>query len=231
MECIIRRFGSQRLSSALLVAFGVIVNAAVASAQVSASPTASPTSSEVAAPNDQTLAPMHFEGALTPPPPRYLRSPLTQGMRWDSHVSPPPGWTVVRRAQPGRVLGGALMFGIPWTLTAWSVIGSSAGYLAIPIVGPFIGAAEFIAGAGSCSGSFCGLYGVVAFVGAAVLIIDGLLQAAGTVVAIAGLAHGPRTLETDLSQRRMARLQRPHWSVVPVAPGAEVGGSFMVTGF
>jgi hypothetical protein len=105
--------------------------------------------------------------------PRVLRN-------WDESQPIPPGYHVEEHARKGLVIGGAVMFGTMYLLTALgaaivSDTGNNATALWVPAVGPFIQMGQ----AGSATGGFF-------------LALDGLIQVGGLAMFTIGLA-APKT--------------------------------------
>jgi hypothetical protein len=94
----------------------------------------------------------------------------------------PYGYRPVSRYRYGLIIGGALTFSTLYIPTA-ALSASYERVLVVPIVGPFIRAGQ-VAGAWSS-------------VSAAILVLDGLGQAAGAAMLIAGLAHKKQLLVRD----------------------------------
>ena len=116
----------------------------------------------------QTAAP-----ATPPLGPKVLRN-------WDESQPIPPGYHVEEHARKGLVIGGAVMFGTMYLLTALgaaiaSDAGSNTTALWVPAVGPFIQMGQ----AGSATGGFF-------------LALDGLIQVGGIAMFTIGFA-APKT--------------------------------------
>jgi len=102
-------------------------------------------------------------------------------MDWDDDRTPPPGYHLETRIRKGLVIGGAVTFGTMYLFTALGAaaandLGGSAGALYVPIAGPFL----YMGETSSQSGKV-------------LLAIDGIAQAAGAAMLIAGLA-APKTI-------------------------------------
>jgi hypothetical protein len=111
--------------------------------------------------------------AAPPLGPRVLRN-------WDDSQPVPPGYHVEEHARKGLVIGGAVMFGTMYLLTALGAAiaqdnGGGAAALWVPAVGPFIQMGQ----SGSATGGF-------------LLALDGVIQVGGLAMFTIGLA-APRT--------------------------------------
>jgi hypothetical protein len=107
----------------------------------------------------------------------------------------PPGYHVETKMRTGLVIGGSVMFGTGYLISA--AIGASAieggsselAPLFVPVVGPFITLGTF---------DFDGDFGGLAFTIIGIpLILDGLVQTGGIIMLIAGLASPKTILKRD----------------------------------
>lgn len=135
--------------------------------------------------------PMYQQPQYAPPPPPtyYVQAPPQAGpapigprvlRNWDDSQPVPPGYHVEEHARKGLVIGGAVMFGTMYLLTALgaaiaSDAGSNATALWVPAVGPFIQMGQ----SSSATGAF-------------LLALDGVVQVGGLAMFTIGLA-APRT--------------------------------------
>jgi hypothetical protein len=132
----------------------------------------------------------------------------------------PPGATLRTRRHTGLVVGGAVLFGVPYLISLFvgvacvdSSLGCPAGqWLMAPVIGPII------AGAQGGGGGWLSLG-----------VLDGVLQAGGLTMFILGLALTNQELvmygESDPHNRRT------QWAVAPLAPGADVGATLTLRTF
>src|SRR6478735_5587974 len=117
----------------------------------------------------------------------------------------PPGYRVEHRPATGMIIGGLATLGIAYSTAL--VIGASAnfgdgtGWLGIPVIGPWaaIGARSYHCGNDPLQANKCisGAFSEVQTI--AVLSADGVIQAAGAVLFVVGLASGhDEPVRTDL---------------------------------
>lgn len=108
----------------------------------------------------------------------------------------PPGYRVEHRAATGIILGGLATLGIAYSTAL--IVGASAnfgdgtGWLAIPVIGPWgaIGARSYHCSNDPLQANKCisGAFSEVQTI--AILSADGVIQAAGAVLFVVGLASG-----------------------------------------
>jgi len=135
--------------------------------------------------------------------PPVLAAPKT--LKWNEGEMIPPGYRVATMSRTGLVIGGSVTFGTAWVPSA--ILGSFGPYqLAIPVVGPFL-----LASAGPAHG------GGEIFIG--LLVLDGIQQAAGIAMFIAGLT-APKTvlLRADI------KAAKRWWLPTPMSFGKGSGG-------
>jgi hypothetical protein len=104
----------------------------------------------------------------------------------------PPGYHVESKMRTGLVIGGSVMLGAGYLISAGiaasAIDDGNSGELAplfVPVVGPFITLGTL---------DFSGDFGSLAFIVIGLpLIIDGLVQTAGTIMLVTGLA-APKTV-------------------------------------
>ena len=138
----------------------------------------------------------------------------------------PPGATLRTHRRTGLAIGGAVMFGVPYLISA--AIGAAcldsrygclpAGWLLVPVVGPII--------TGVQTNGLALSFGV----------IDALLQAGGITMFVIGVAVTNQELvmyaQNEQHDREAeARRRRAQWSIVPSAAGANVGLTLNVMHF
>lgn len=137
--------------------------------------------------------PYYVQQGAQPGQPIYIQQPQQQpaGPRiikdWDDSQPIPPGYHQESHIRKGLVIGGAVLFGSTYLLSALSAAlitdasnatgsSSSAGALFIPVVGPFVEIGQVH---GDATASLF-------------LVLDGLCQAGGVTMFAIGLAS-PRT--------------------------------------
>lgn len=100
----------------------------------------------------------------------------------------PPGYHPAKRIRRGPVIAGSLVLGIPYLYSVFIAFSfmrdtdAPYGSLMLPIVGPFV-----VAGAGNFSNS----------VAPSVLVMDGLLQAGGAAMLLAGIFDKEKLYRRD----------------------------------
>lgn len=129
-------------------------------------------------------------------------------MNYEEGQAIPPGYHLETRARRGLVIGGAVTFGVTYLLSAFvasiamdSGGGDEFGPLLIPVAGPFVtvGTAE-----SEGSGTFA-------------LVLDGLAQAGGVAMFVAGLVS-----EEEYLLRNDAAV--PRFTVTPMRLGSDSFG-------
>lgn len=201
----------------------VMSMAGVAGAQTPP-PTAPPPATQAApvapapvAPAPVAPAPVAPVPAPAPPPPGYAYPPPPPpgAYAYPQYAPPPsyrppaavpyeggpipPGYHLETRARRGLVIAGAVVTGVPWALGVTIAGGSDfpnhSGWLLLPAVGPWLTLLtrnESNCSSSSTTNDVCDS-GVKT-----VLIMDGLMQTAGTVMFIAGLASPKVVVARDL---------------------------------
>jgi hypothetical protein len=133
------------------------------------------------------------EAPPPPPPPAYAYPPPVYAP--PPLVAPPPRVHYELRPRYGLVSSGAVLFGVTWAVTATVAYIGNEGWLAVPIAGPVIELARC-----STCGTDAGARTLYLFG-----ILDGLAQAAGIAMVIAGLT----------THHRVAVYDTPRLSLVP----------------
>ncbi len=116
---------------------------------------------------------------------------------WQPGDPPPPGFRVEERMRKRDIIGGALLFGIPYVVSATAATFGVAqnvpelGLLYVPVVGPFIAL-----GAATCCAS-----GALSPMTVVTLVADGFFQTVGTVWLWYGLLSKKKVLVLDKSVR------------------------------
>lgn len=124
-----------------------------------------------------------------PPPPGPPR------MKYSEGDPVPPGYRVETRTRTGLVVGGSIMFGLLYGLTALGASeaeSSDAKWLYLPVVGPFVYASTL-------DGDFSG---VARFF----LYVDGLIQAGGAAMFIVGVVGKTELVRNDIAKVSVAPL-------------------------
>ncbi|HEY2513478.1 MAG TPA: hypothetical protein VGI39_21570 [Polyangiaceae bacterium] len=134
------------------------------------------------APNGEYVAPMQQQTQTVYVPQSVAMTGPRKITDWDESQPIPPGYHVTTQVRKGLVIGGAVMFGVFWLLSALVAAGGDDGglnnsALYVPAAGPF-----FQMGAGNQSQS-----------STTVLAIDGIAQCAGLAMTIFGIAS-PKTV-------------------------------------
>lgn len=180
------------------------------------------TSADASAQSGYPSPPPGFEPAVAPPPQGYYVPPsiAMSGPRqlndWEPGEPIPPGYHPVTRIRKGLVIGGSVLFGTVYLISALTgaavsdvctasgsaSCGRSAKLLFIPVVGPF----TMLGNTTSALGNFA-------------LVLDGLAQAGGVAMLIAGIA-APKTVlvRNDLAKPKL------EISPVPMSFGSNSAG-------
>lgn len=131
----------------------------------------------------------------------------------------PLGMHVETRRSHGLLAAGAIVFGVSYLSSAFSVAACTGmaiscnagiGWLLVPVAGPFVASAFPQTG---------GLR--------AVFIADGVIQAAGIVLLATAVATA-RTMLVD--DPYTLRTPQPSWAFLPIGPSGSAGVSFSLTG-
>jgi hypothetical protein len=135
--------------------------------------------------------PTYYAPAPGYPPPGYSLYPPRPAKPVPMNPDdPPPGYHTESRARSGLVVGGAVMFGISYVLSALVAVSGQAtgsseyGPLFIPIVGPFIA----LGSTHALQATNDGLQQAGRALGAVGLVFDGVIQVAGASLIVVGLA-------------------------------------------
>jgi len=116
----------------------------------------------------------------------------------------PRGYHLEERSRRGLIIGGALTLGIPWmlgvTIASTDNFSNQSGWLVVPTLGPWITLATrnkdncnySVSSAGTTS-SNCYEDNSMR----TLLILDGLTQAAGTIMLIAGMSSTKKVIVRD----------------------------------
>lgn len=178
----------------------------------SASPSPRPTPSAAVTPPPKVAPPAAVpaaagsatESAALQPTPAVANGFYPALLPYRAGLPIPPGYRVEHRAATGIIVGGLATFGIAYgtaLVIAASAKGDGTGWLGVPVIGPWaaIGARSYHCTndpllANQCvSGAFSEVQTIAA------LSADGVIQAAGAVLFVVGLASGHDELvRTDL---------------------------------
>lgn len=134
--------------------------------------------------------------APPPAPPRFTAPPPPARMDPDD---PPPGYHTESRSRRGIVLGGALMLGIPYLISAGvgaaGITDHNRGIvpMLVPVVGPFITleTSHVFEGTRDQAATVGRVFGAMG------LIVDGVLQVGGLSLVVVGLAAQKRVVVRD----------------------------------
>jgi len=146
--------------------------------------------------------PPHGYAYAYPPPPGFVAYP---GRRAPESIpyngGPiPQGYHLEERPRRGLIIGGALTLGIPWmlgvTIASTDDFSNASGWLIVPALGPWITIAarnksyscNNYPNSGSCEDDNAVR---------TMLILDGLTQAAGTIMLIYGVSSTKKVLAPD----------------------------------
>jgi hypothetical protein len=145
----------------------------------------------------------------------------------------PAGFHVEERPRKGLIIAGAVVLGVPWALGLTFTAGASpsfqnqTGWLVVPALGPWITLATRTKSR-NCSSYSSGDSLCTSFNDAddsaarTLLILDGLTQAAGTIMLIVGLASPKKVISRDF-------VGSLHLNVTP-APVGRTGYGGMLSG-
>jgi len=221
----------------------ILAAAAPAAAQTPPPPSAAPAPAPAPAPvpapapaaAPAAAAPAPGYG-YPPPPPGYAYPPPAYAVYPAPLRAPesvpynggpvPPGYHVEEHVRRGLVVGGALTLGIPWALSVVAATGANysnqSGWLVVPALGPWI----TLAARKKCDTN-SDLSSAVCYSGAdnsaqAMLVLDGITQAAGTIMLIAGLTATKKVVVRDF----FGSLQFTPAPVGKLGYGAVLSGEF-----
>lgn len=162
----------------------------------SETPTSERTSSPAAAPTQPVAPVVTPPGGALQPTPAVTAGFYPALLPYRAGLPVPPGYRVEHRAATGMIFGGLATFGIAYStalvLGASANFGDGTGWVAVPVIGPWaaIGARSYHCSndpslANQCvSGAFSEVQTI------AILSADGVIQAAGAVLFVVGLASG-----------------------------------------
>jgi hypothetical protein len=130
-----------------------------------------------------------------PPPPQQQRPPE---LAYTEGQAVPPGYRIVERSRKGLIIAGLVTTGVAWSFSVTAAVSAdyedNSGFLLLPVLGPWLMLATGGADDPPCSNDgdveFCssnaGLRGV--------LVLDGLVQTAGAVMFVLGVANPVKRL-------------------------------------
>jgi len=138
------------------------------------------------APNGGYVAPLQQSTQQTYVPQSVALSGPRVIKDWREGDPIPPGYHPAQRTRTGMVVGGAVMFGVPYLISALVGAGTAdngcCGAMFIPVVGPFVQMTQWHTSDASAVDT-----------GDIFLVLDGALQAAGVAMFVYGLAV-PKTV-------------------------------------
>ena len=174
-------------------------------------------------------APAPAQGAPAAPPAGYPYPPPPPGYGYGYPYPPPPGYAypgyaptyqrrppdvlpyqggpvpsgyhLEERPRKGLIISGALLTGVPWAIGLAAVSGSnfpnSSGWLVVPALGPWLTLAARHDNRCS-SNDYCYDDGLNS-AARTMLVLDGLVQTAGAVMFVVGIASPAKVVARDLS--------------------------------
>lgn len=206
-----------RWAGSATVAAVILFSAAPVRADEPSAPPLAPSSASAQAPSPAASPSSAIDPSASAQPPAFYygspdsyssqdREPRT--LDWDDGDRVPSGYHVGTQARKGLVIGGAVAFGSLYMLSIAAAASGGARSLLIPVAGPFA--------------ALGGIHSSGADV--AMLIIDGVLQAGGIAMFVAGVA-APKTV---LVRNDIAR---GFVTPTPMTFGANSGGMGLVGTF
>lgn len=139
--------------------------------------------------------------------PQYQQPSTPRELPYSEGQTVPPGYRVVEKSRRGLIIAGLVTTGVAWSFSVTAAVTAdyedNSGFLLIPVLGPWLMLATGGADDPPCvddggGNEFCdsnaGLRGV--------LVLDGLVQTAGAVMFVLGVANpSKRLLRDDVSFR------------------------------
>jgi len=132
---------------------------------------------------------------------------------WRPGDAPPPGFHVETQSRVGAIVGGSIVFGVPYAISAFAatagLASSSTPELAalyVPVAGPWI---TLGLASATSNQSCCGFNPAGALVGLG-LVADGVMQLAGAVWLTYGLASKKQVLVPNGASFAAAPFATPH---------------------
>lgn len=152
---------------------------------------------------------MAYPNAWAPYPPNTLNDPAynqmyPQQLPYEEGAPIPLGYRKVESRRTGLLIAGAVTFGVFYAPAVFGALVSSEGQYAIPVVGPFLGVER--PSRNSLSGVFTSFANFF-------LIFDGIGQAAGAAMLIAGIPTKTTLMRNDVATFK------PEFSVGPGSVG------------
>src|SRR6478609_7956895 len=162
----------------------------------SVTPSPSPPPNPAPAPLPKAAPAAVIPNAELQPTPAVANGFYPALLPYRSDLPVPPGYRVEHRAATGIIVGGLATFGIAYStalvLGASANFGDGTGWVAVPVIGPWaaIGARSYHCSNDPLQANQCisGAFSEVQTI--AVLSADGVIQAAGAVLFVVGLASG-----------------------------------------
>jgi hypothetical protein len=144
-----------------------------------------------------------------PPPqpaPQYQQPQRAPELPYTDGQTIPPGYRVVERSRRGLIIAGLITTGVAWSFSVTAAVGAdyedNSGFLLLPVLGPWLMLAT-----GGADDPPCTADGDVEFCESnsglrAILVLDGLVQTAGGVMFVLGIANPvKRLVREDVSFR------------------------------
>lgn len=153
----------------------------------------------------QGTPPVAYPNAQSPYPPIYPKGPTydevyPEELPYEEGATVPMGYRKVETRRTGLLVAGITTFTTFYAITVFGALVSGEGKYAIPVIGPFLGIER-------ASGNI--LNSSVTSIANMIFVIDGLAQAAGVGMLIAGIPT-----KTTLVRNDMATF-KPEFSVGP----------------
>jgi hypothetical protein len=155
-----------------------------------------------APPPGYKLVPVQEQPQQQPQPqPQYQQPSTPPELPYSEGQAVPPGYRVVERSRRGLIIAGLVTTGVAWSFSVTAAVTAdyedNSGFLLIPVLGPWLMLATGGADDPPCTNDadieFCesnaGLRGV--------LVLDGLVQTAGAVMFVLGVANPSKRLVRD----------------------------------
>ena len=130
----------------------------------------------------------------------------------DADADVPLGYHVEHRINVGLTIAGSILLGVPYLLGLPAAVNQDSGWLAVPVVGPWLAYTQPV---GQCDAGVEPDIGCLVAVKYLLLPLDGVLQASGALLMIIGLTS---TKEVVVPDRSSHLLLVPTFSVLGSGP-------------